>query len=289
MADAKVGCFINPSVSSLIALRARAASPNSASFVGFGDPFFSPGQAKVAKGDAQANGNITSRGVRLTPRGAIENSQMSHVGIEQLERLPDTRNELLQVAKSLEADPGKDIYVGEKASRNTIRHMQLADKKIVFFATHALLPGDLDGLYQPALAFSAPSVTGVADDGLLTMDDIMKLKLDADWVVLSACNTAAEQGVGAESTSGLSRAFFYAGARAVLVTQWSVESSSAALLTAQLFDIKHREASLTRSQALQKSMLELIDKKSLSAGTTSISYAHPFFWAPYRIIGDGGR
>ena len=95
------------------------------------------------------------------------------------------------------------------------------------FATHGLVPGDIDGLTQPALALTAPDIAGVKGDGLLTMSKILALKLDADWVVLSACNTAAGAGAGAEAASGLGSAFFYAGTRALLVTNWSVHSESA--------------------------------------------------------------
>ena len=72
-----------------------------------------------------------------------------------------------------------------------VENSDLSRYRIVAFATHGLVPGDLDGLQQPALALSAPDVAGVAGDGLLTMDKILGLKLDADWVVLSACNTGA--------------------------------------------------------------------------------------------------
>ena len=80
----------------------------------------------------------------------------------------------------------------------------------------ATLDDYVDGLMQPALALSAPSVAGAGGDGLITMSEVLGLRLDADWVVLSACNTAAADGAGAEAVSGLGRAFFYAGTRAVL-------------------------------------------------------------------------
>src|SRR5262245_7558650 len=96
------------------------------------------------------------------------------------------------------------------------------------------VPGELDGLTQPALALSAPDVAGVSGDGLLTMEEILALKLDADWVVLSACNTGAGAAAGAEAASGLGRAFFYAGTRAVLVTNWLVHSELAGDLTSEL-------------------------------------------------------
>ena len=92
-----------------------------------------------------------------------------------------------------------------------MKSTDLSRFRIVAFATHGLVPGDLNGLTQPALALSAPNVADVDGDGLLTMEEILALKLDADWVVLSACNTGAGAGAGAEAVSGLGRAFFYAG------------------------------------------------------------------------------
>jgi len=124
----------------------------------------------------------------------------------------------------------------------------------------------------------------------LTMDEIMKLRLNADWVVLSACNTGASEGEGAEAVSGLGRAFFYAGTRAVLVTMWPVETTSAKNLMTGLFSHYAREKDLPRAQALRKSITELIDSQGMKesdTGKTVASYAHPFFWAPYIIMGDG--
>jgi CHAT domain-containing protein len=152
------------------------------------------------------------------------------------------------------------------------------------------VPGDLDGLTQPALALTAPAIAGIGGDGLLTMEKILTLKLDADWVVLSACNTAAAAGAGADAASGLARAFFYAGTRAALVTNWSVESGSARALMTDLFRRQNADPALTRGEALRQSMLAMIDGAGFTdgAGKPLFSYAHPFFWAPYSIIGDGG-
>jgi len=169
--------------------------------------------------------------------------------------------------------------------------MILPNRRVIAFATHALVPGDLDGLDQPALALTSPEVTGENEDGLLTMGEVLKLKLNADWVVLSACNTGAAHGAGAEAVSGLGRAFFYAGTRAMLVSMWSVETTSAKRLTTGIFHYQKGDRSLSRSKALQKSILELIDHQVLKDETTGkivASYAHPFFWAPFIIIGDGG-
>ena len=102
--------------------------------------------------------------------------------------------------------------------------MPLADYRVVYFATHGLVAGDVKGLAEPSLALTLPQPPSDIDNGLLTASEVAQLKLDADWVVLSACNTVAGDKPGAEAMSGLARAFFYAGARALLVSHWSVAS-----------------------------------------------------------------
>ena len=120
---------------------------------------------------------------------------------------------------------------------------------------------------------------------LLTLDEILSLKLDADWVVLSACNTAAGDGTGAEAVSGLGRGFFYAGTRALLATHWPVESVSARLLVTETFEQQAQHPGMGRAQALRASMLALMGQQS----SEGFSYAHPLFWAPYALFGDGGH
>jgi CHAT domain-containing protein len=156
----------------------------------------------------------------------------------------------------------------------------------VAFATHGLIPGDFPDLEQPALALAAP--TGNAEEGLLTLGDILALKLDADWVVLSACNTAAGDGAGAEAISGLGRGFFYAGSRALLVTHWPVETNSARQLVTTLFERYAGNPSLSRAEALRQASLAVMESQGRD-GVTAFSYAHPLFWAPYALVGDGGR
>ena len=133
-------------------------------------------------------------------------------------------------------------------------------------------------------------MAGIKGDGLLTMEKILALKLDADWVVLSACNTAAGAGAGAEAASGLGSAFFYAGTRALLVTNWSVHSASARELTTDLFRRQGADPGLSRAEALRQAMMTLLDGPGFvdGAGHTVFTYAHPLFWAPYSVIGDGG-
>jgi CHAT domain-containing protein len=83
--------------------------------------------------------------------------------------------------------------------------------------------------------------------------------------VLSACNTGTGAGAGAEAASGLGRAFFYAGTRAILVTNWSVHSQSARELVTDLFTRQARNAGMSRSEALRRAMLKLLDNRRFAA------------------------
>src|SRR5262249_38129005 len=120
--------------------------------------------------------------------------------------------------------------------------------------------------------------------------EILQLKLNADWVILSACNTAAGQGEGAEAISGLGRAFLYAGSRALLVTNWPVHSESARDLVSDVFRRQASDPGLTRAEALRQAMMSLLDNGAAkdASGKTLYSYGHPLFWAPYSLVGDGG-
>ncbi len=268
-----------PSVSSLVTLAKLPPAPGGRkAFVGFGDPLFSK--------DA-AQGTATLRGVGLR-NVAISRGETS-AAFGKLPPLPDTREEVREIARVLHADADLDVFVGSAASKKNVDEAHLAGRRVIAFATHGLIPGDLDGLAQPALALSNPEVTGIADDGLLTMEDILALRLNADWVVLSACNTAAAEGAGGEAVSGLGRAFFFAGARSLLVSNWPVETISARLLTTDLFRRQAADSKLTRAEALRQTMLQLLDHEVArdGAGKPLFSYAHPMFWAPFSLIGDG--
>jgi CHAT domain-containing protein len=259
--------------------------------IGFGDPIFSRAQAEEAARDPEApiQAAATTRGLPLKRRSSPQLEGVDSAELALLPRLPDTAEELKSIALALEVDPAKVLKLGVVANERTVKTTDLSRYKIVVFATHGLAPGELNGLTQPALALSAPDVAGIEGDGLLTMEEILALKLDADWVVLSACNTGTGAGAGAEAASGLGRAFFYAGSRALLVTNWSVHSQSARQLTTELFR-RQADGKLARGEALRQAMIALMDGPGLTdeQGKTVFSYAHPLFWAPYTIIGDGG-
>lgn len=263
--------------------------------IAFGDPFFSKEQQeealkpmKVAEASAAA---ATTRGVPLKRRNSPKLEGVDSAELALLPRLPDTADELKSIALALQADPSKVLNLGTDANEKSVKTMDLSGFKVLAFATHGLVPGELNGLTQPALALSAPDVSGAEGDGLLTMEEILALKLDADWVVLSACNTGAGSGAGAEAASGLGRAFFYAGTRALLVTNWSVHSQSARELVTDLFRRQAEDRTLARGEALRQSMMAMVDGPGYTddAGKTEFAYAHPLFWAPYTIIGDGGQ
>jgi CHAT domain-containing protein/tetratricopeptide (TPR) repeat protein len=285
-----------PSVSALIGLRSLPpGDPDRKAFVGFGDPIFNPEQMQTAKQNelstkmAQRGAQFQIRGVRITQQGSIDQTNLVSNRLSMLNRLQDTAEEVISVGQSLQADAQQDLFLGLKATEHTVRSLDLSNRRVVYFATHALVPGDIDGLHEPALALSSPEVAGGDEDGLLTAGEIMTLKLNADWVILSACNTAAAAGEGAEAISGLGRAFFYAGTRALLVSLWPVETSSALELTTRLFEAQSVDAGLSRSAALRSSMLQLIDGPGMvdtASGRTVASYAHPFFWAPFILVGD---
>ncbi len=280
-----------PSVTALAALRNLPAPPaGRRAFVGFGDPFFSVEQAKIAANTAARAANaMATRGIPLKLRSAPKTSGVSSAELALLPRLPDTKEELQEIGKALSADPVQDIFLNQQASVSRVMEMDLSQRQVVMFATHGLVPGELDGLAQPALALSAPDVTGeVKGDGLLTMEKILTLKLNADWVVLSACNTASGEGAGAEAVSGLGRAFFYAGARALLVSNWPVDSEAARLLMTDMFKRQQLKPGQNKAEYLQASMVNMMDAAgSVDAkGKLKYAYAHPLFWAPFVVVGD---
>jgi CHAT domain-containing protein len=261
--------------------------------IAFGDPYFSIEQAaetaRRPEGDVVEVG-AAARGLPFRRRATVRTAALDSAELARLPRLPDTADELRSVAEALEADPAKVLNLGRDANEQKVKATDLSRYRIIAFATHGLLPGDLNGLSQPALALTAPSVADVDGDGLLTMEEILALKLDADWVVLSACNTGAGAEAGAEAASGLGRAFFYAGSRALLVTNWSVYSAPARVLVTDLFRRQATDPSLGRAEALRRAMIAVMDGPGYAGeGNESFSYAHPIFWAPYTLIGDGGQ
>ena len=261
-------------VAAFSALRqAKRRAVASAAFVGFGDPAFRANTKPSTPGAVRAVVRPSTRAARDTG--------FTDADYAELPPLPETKDEVLAISRALGADQAKDVFLGANATRKTVLTNDLSKRRVVAFATHGLKPGDLPGLSRPALALAASKETGASP--LLLLDDVMGLKLNADWVILSACNTASDDGRAEESFSGLARGFFFAGARSVLATHWAVESRSALELVTRIFKVVASDPAISRAEALRQAQLELIDGKAGDA------YRHPFFWAPYALSGDPVR
>jgi CHAT domain-containing protein len=261
-----------PSPANFIGLRkiaggSRATHP----WFGFGD--FIPSTL------AQARGSFAGR-------GCADSAQL----FAGLPTLAFAAQELDTARAVLGGSPG-DQLLGAAFTSAAVRHADLKSDRILHFATHALLPSELRCVDEPAIVTSnPPGATNVAG-ALLTASQITGLDLDADAVILSACNTggADTAGEGAEgsgeSLSGLARAFFYAGARALMVTHWSVNDQAAAFLVADTLRRVHAGEAAGLAVALRGAELTLLDH---AGKNVPAEFAHPFFWAPFAVIGEGG-
>ncbi|MGH7768024.1 MAG: CHAT domain-containing protein, partial [Candidatus Binatia bacterium] len=238
----------------------------------------------IAFGDPVLEGNGLQRGgPMLASRGTL----IPVEDIRKMNRLPGTRDELQAVAKALGVSPQTSLYLGHQATEPMVTKLnssgRLAKAEVVAFSTHGLIAGELKGLKEPALVLTPPKEPTEEDDGLLGLEDILKLKLDsADWVILSACNTAAADASG-EGLSGLARAFFFAGARSLLVSHWSVEDRATQTLMMEVFQRYAKDKTMSRSEALRQGMLALMGK----AKDETAYFAHPFSWAPFFLAGEG--
>ncbi len=289
-----------PSVASLSALR-RDAKTSAATkpFIGFGNPVLT-GSTRCGKmfvpdkcPEEEIKVAVTASSDVSRSTGEIDaTAQYFRNGLADVAAiktrlcpLPDTAHELKCVARSLGA-PDSSIIVGKDMTETALKTASLSQYRVIHFATHGLLAGETAQLSaahaEPALVMSPPDNPTEDDDGLLTASEVAGLKLDADWVVMSACNTAGGGALGAEALSGLARAFFYAGARALLVSHWPVNSYAATMLTSRTFAEMKKDTSLGRSEAFRRAMLALMsDEKRPWA-------AHPSVWAPFVVVGEGG-
>jgi CHAT domain-containing protein/tetratricopeptide (TPR) repeat protein len=269
-----------PSVASLKALRSATRSDQGTRpFIGFGDPVFhdDPGPAGTQRGAVKQTVARTRAYSDYWRGGQVDRGKLA----DALPRLEDTADEIKTVAAWLGASTN-DIYLGEFASEATVKRIPLANYRVVYFATHGLVAGDVKGLGEPALALTIPkNPTGPDDDGLLTASEVTQLKLNADWVILSACNTMAGDTPGAEALSGLARAFFYAGTRALLVSHWTVDSMAATRLTISTFEILAHDPTIGRAEGLRRAMLAYM------ADPSEPRNAYPAYWGPFSVIGEG--
>lgn len=263
-----------PSASALKLLRqySIAATSQTEPFVGFGDPVLQ------GKGTQRGGSMIATRGMRV----AVDS-------LRKLDNLPGTRQELLTVASLLHVNPETSVYLGERATEPEVRRLnhsgRLGRAKVISFATHGLLAGEVQGVTQPALVLTPPQAATDDNDGLLSMEDVLQLKLpNTEWVILSACNTGGEDGSG-ESLSGLARAFFYAGAKSLLVSQWSVDDDATRALMSAVFSRYGAPRATFPAKALQDGMLALLEQAGRDPARRY--FAHPYAWAAFMLVGEG--
>lgn len=265
----RVADSVVPSVRAFATLRDKVAVTHAARpFLGIGNPDFA--------GSAKGHG----AGLEALAAHCAGDGPVPPQLLRALAPLPDTAGELRLVAQTLGAGQG-DLLTGRGATEAAFRREPLDQFRVLYFATHGLLPGELNCQAQPALALSPPATpaTTRAEDGLLDAGEIAGLRLNADLVVLSACNTA-EGGAkfGGEALSGVAQAFFFAGARTLVASHWQVPSAATASLMVGMF--QRLGASGGTAQALRQSQLALISRP----GT-----ANPFYWAAFTVLGDGDR
>lgn len=242
-----------PTTSSLRALRgAGSQTPSSAQ-----KPFLG-----IAPGDFSGHG--ANSPLRVVP-----------------EELPGTVTEVRLLAQVLGV--GDSGYVsGAAASESFVKTASLTDYRVLSFATHGLMSREADywtggNIKEPALVLAG---TSVGEDGLLTATEAATLRLNTDWLLLSGCNTAAGDGEDAEGLSGLARAFFFAGAKTLLVSHWSIEDLSAQLLMTGLMENAASHPERSKAVSLRSAMLNV---------KNTLGYEHPFFWAPFELVGEGSH
>lgn len=258
-----------PGVSSLKLLRERSFSSAPQAFLGVGDPVFQPGGAPAAAPRGAA------RAVLAAQRSGNRLSQFNYTLVPPL---PETADELRAVAQVLRA-ANDDLWLGPRALRSVVLSEKLDNRRVLAFATHGIKPGEIPGLSKPALAMAYEG-SGV-QDSLLTADDVVGLRLNADWVILSACNTGTYEDREDQTLAGLVRAFFLAGSRSVLMTQWAVESESAKRLVVATLESFAQGQTKTESLALAQ--------RAMAEGRLGEAYVHPYYWAAYALVGDAQR
>ena len=296
-----------PSVGSLQALRKLPPSEAKEPYIAFGNPLLDgtppngePARTARAKQTCPQDLESQRQRVAATTQGIpglgtiFRGGSIDVAALRAQAPLPETADELCAVAKALGA-LGRErdtVWLGARATETNLKALsregKLAHYQVLHFATHGLLAGESEEILkakaEPALLLTPPkegaNKTGLEhDDGVLTASEVAQLHLDADWVVLSACNTAAGDKGDAEAFAGLARAFFYAKARALLVSHWAVDSEATVELIAKTFAALRTDPHIGRAEALRRSMLALISKGD--------AHAHPATWAPFVLVGEG--
>jgi CHAT domain-containing protein len=201
--------------------------------------------------------------------------------LARLPRLAESVDEMKGLA-AVAGEGNSTLWLGPDASERRFVGNELRDFGTIALATHGFLPGEVLNVPEPALMLALDPGSRDRFDGILTSREIAGLALDANLVVLSACNTASADGrPRAETFTGLTQAFFAAGARSMMVSHWPVMSGAAVQLSVGTIE-RWRGRDLPLATSLQQAM-QAVRKDGASSAVES----HPSYWGPFVIVGDG--
>lgn len=251
-----------PSVGDFVSWRGTAPNERTwaKAFVGFADPITADDDPRL----------LSLKQVSAAPSDPAQTSNIARRGIS-LSRIPGTADEVNSIGKLFDsAHKANEVYLGFDATKGRVLHTDLTPFRYVHFATHGLLPGDAR-IDEPALVLSRDSKT---NDILLSMSEVLNLRLNADLVVLSACNTGSGKLAKGEGVMNLGKAFMSAGSSSVAMSLWQVSDVSTSLLMNAFYE----ELLAGKPKPVA---LALARKKVHSSG-----YMNPFFWAPFILVGE---
>jgi CHAT domain-containing protein len=241
-----------PSASALAEVVGIQAPKQSQAFVAFADPIYEADSQDKASSSAGKTNHLAERGLDLRP-------------------LPYTRTEANSIG-ALFPPTERKVFLGADASEQNVKSAPLVDYRYIHFATHGVVDEDMPSRSGVVLSL----VGNDKEDGVLQMPEIMRLKLNADLVTLSACRTGLGEIVGGEGVLGLTRAFMYAGARSVVASLWNVnDTATAALMKSFYTNLKNGQP---KDEALRQAKLSLIRGKQMT-------WRHPYYWAPFVLAG----
>ncbi len=249
-----------PSLRSVIALRKNSIALKNNSYLGIGDPLLSEKES-------------FTRGLEIV---GYDNKLNYSEFIKALPRLPNTREEIRDIASNFDPPPSSTLLLGSEATEANFNALDLSRYSVISFATHGLLRGQIPGLLESALVMT-PGYLGGGGDGLLTASEIARLELEAEIIILSACNTNLDRGTGVDNLSGLASAFLVAGAQSLLVTHWEVETNVSAFISTSVVD-RYREFPENGLSNALASTIDLVREVP--------QWNHPAFWAPFSVIAD---
>lgn len=272
-----------PSVAALTLPRDLRTISTSQSFRGYGAP--------VLAGSSSASRAAVSVGVGAFAGLSRSGSPLADPSaLRQLAPLPGTKIELRALANMFPAT-GNSLAMEKQATEAALRQDKSVEQAhILVIATHGLLPEPSLGLGEPGLVLTPPATPSDLDDGLLTATEAAQLNLSADWVILSACNTAsAENSGGNDSLSALARGFLFAGANALLASHWRVSDETTAALTVETLSARQGSEDISRAKALSVGMANV--RTGIRADGSKVSgwkaeWAHPSAWAAFTNIAN---